>query len=497
LIGIASWKRPFHRNLTTLCIFITGGFYSRTASVLSSMSLLFPTRLKVVKHDFQDRTHFRSWLIDNGFRENFTDTRAHTHSASPVVWFSKEETAEPSADDIEKYLGGHDDALNWCRSILSPLDDKVEEGVTMVEDGYTADHSYDFDLVVIGGGSGGMAAAKEAAGLGAKVACLDFVKPSPHGTSWGLGGTCVNVGCIPKKLMHYGSSLNEAIHLDTDAFGINVGETNGHEENGNKGVTTKVAWETMRENVQNYIRGLNFKYRVRFREKNVQYLNKLAKFTDAHTVEAADKKGRTSTITAARFIIATGGRPLPLDCEGGELAISSDDVFALEKNPGKTLCVGASYISLECAGFLHGIGNDVTVAVRSILLRGFDRQCSERIGEYMKESGVKFLTGVVPKKLEKVDGDRIRATLSDGSEDVYDTVLVAIGRSADTTKLGLENIGVEVEKKNAKIPTVYEQTSCPNVYAVGDVMKVSVGLSCRAPSSFSAVFAFMLYSFAL
>lgn len=432
------------------------------------MSILFPTRLKVVKHDFEDRSKFRGWLIDNGFRENFADPRAHTHSVSPVVWFAKGETAEPAADDIEKYLGGHDDTLSWCRNLLAPCDEKVQEGVTMVDDGYTADHSYDYDLVVIGGGSGGMAAAKEAANLGAKVACLDFVKPSPAGTTWGLGGTCVNVGCIPKKLMHFGASLNEAIHLDTDAFGISV----GGETNGDKGAKTSVSWETLRENVQNYIRGLNFKYRVRFREKNVQYLNKLAKFTDKHTVEVVDKKGRTSSITAARFIIATGGRPLPLDCEGGDLAISSDDIFAMEKNPGKTLCVGASYISLECAGFLHGIGNDVTVAVRSILLRGFDRQCSERIGDYMKQSGVKFMTNVVPKKLEKVEGDRIRATMSDGSEDVYDTVLVAIGRSADTPKLGLENLNVEVDPKNAKIPTVYEQTSCPNVYAVGDVMKV-------------------------
>jgi thioredoxin reductase (NADPH) len=441
------------------------GFYARTAGVLSSMSLLFPTRLKVVKHDFTDRSHYRSWLIDSGFREKFADNRAHSHSASPFVWFSKGATTEPSPDDIEKYLGGHDDTLDWCRTIFSPCEDAPDVGVTMVDDGYTNDHPYDYDLVVIGGGSGGMAAAKEAANLGAKVACLDFVKPSPHGTAWGLGGTCVNVGCIPKKLMHYGAQLNEGIHLDTDAFGISVAE------NGNKAVTTTLSWETMRENVQNYIRGLNFKYRVRFREKNVQYLNKLAKFTDEHTIEAVDKKGRTSTITAARFLIATGGRPLPLDCEGGELAISSDDIFSLEKNPGKTLCVGASYISLECAGFLHGIGNDVTVAVRSILLRGFDRQCSERIGEYMKESGVKFLTGVVPKKLEKVDGDRIRVTLSDDSEDVYDTVLVAIGRSADTPGLGLDNINIEVDAKNAKIPTVNEQTSCPSVYAVGDVMK--------------------------
>lgn len=190
-----------------------------------------------------------------------------------------------------------------------------------------------------------------------------------------------------------------------------------------------------------------------------------------------DKKGRASTLTSSRFLVATGGRPLPLECEGGELAISSDDIFSMEKNPGKTLCVGASYISLECAGFLNGFGNDVTVAVRSILLRGFDRQCADRIGVYMEDLGVKFRRGVVPKKLEKVDGDRIHVTFSDDSEDVYDTVIVAIGRYGDTTKLGLENIGVQVNERNFKIPAKYEQSVCPNVYVIGDVMEVSIRMS--------------------
>merc|ERR1712232_771058 len=228
---------------------------------------------------------------------------------------------------------------------------------------------------------------------------------------------------------------------------------------------------TMRDNVQNHIKGLNFKYRVNLREKNVTYMGKLGKFKDAHTLELTDKKGRISQITAARFIVAVGGRPTPLDCEGGELAISSDDIFALKTNPGKTLCVGASYISLECAGFLRGLGLDVTVAVRSILLRGFDRECADMIGDYMVSQGVKFKKQVVPSKLEKVEGDKIKVTFSDGSQDTYDTVLVAIGRSADTSKLGLENVNVATSSKNGKISTVLEQTSTPHIYAVGDVME--------------------------
>ena len=205
-------------------------------------------------------------------------------------------------------------------------------------------------------------------------------------------------------------------------------------------------------------------------EKEVSYQNKLAKFVDEHTVEVVDKKGKVDTFTASRFLIATGGRPTPLDCEGGDLAISSDDVFSLESSPGKTLCIGASYISLECAGFLAGLGLDVTVAVRSILLRGFDRQCADKIDEYMQDHGVQFKRQVSPSKLEKVESGEIKVTFSDGSQDTYNTVLTAIGRQADTDKLGLEKIGVEVNPKNKRILGKYEQTKCPNVYAVGDVL---------------------------
>lgn len=280
----------------------------------------------------------------------------------------------------------------------------------------------------------------------------------------------MNVGCIPKKLYHAGSLLRESIQADAASYGISVGETNGDREI--KDLTTNVNWEVLRENIQNYIRGLNFKYRVRLREKEVTYLNKLGRFVDKHTIEATDKKGNSSPVTASRFLIATGGRPAPLDCEGGDLAISSDDVFALEKSPGKTLCVGASYISLECAGFLAGLGFDVTVAVRSILLRGFDRECSDKIGSFMEEGGVKFRREVTPEKLTKTESDQIQVLFSDGSLDTYDTVLVAVGRHADTEKLGLENVGVKVNPKNRRILAKHEQTDCPNIYAVGDVLDV-------------------------
>lgn len=439
--------------------------------ILRSVSILFPARLKVVEHGFADRDGYRAWLIDKEcFRNNFKETGAQKHTSSPFVWFSKGDGDTADVSDIECFLGGHDDTLNWCRKFMSPKDETAEAlaASIQVDDGHKADHGFDYDLVVIGGGSGGMATAKEAARLGAKVACLDFVKASPAGTTWGLGGTCVNVGCIPKKLFHAGSLLREAIQADAASYGISVGETNGGDEI--KEAKTTVQWEVLRDNIQNYIRSLNFKYRVSLREKEVMYLNKLGKFVDKNTIEATDKKGKTSMITASRFLIAVGGRPTQLDCEGAELAISSDDVFALEKNPGKTLCIGASYISLECAGFLAGLGLDVTVAVRSILLRGFDRECSDKIGTYMEEGGVKFKRDVTPAKLTKTASGQIEVLFSDDTKDTYDTVLVAVGRFADTDKLGLDNVGVKVNPKNLRILGKHEQTDCPNVYAVGDVL---------------------------
>jgi thioredoxin reductase (NADPH) len=434
--------------------------------------LLFPARLKVVEHDFGDRNKFRQWLVDEGFRNNFKDPSGKEHVACPVIWISKSlREGDPDPADIDKYLGGYDTTLEWCREFMEPADESSMLTAQMVDDGHTKEHGYDYDLVVIGGGSGGMAAAKEAASLGAKVALCDFVKPSPKGTSWGLGGTCVNVGCIPKKLYHIGATLKESIHADGNFFGMSIPGTQPDEMGQLPPIETDSHWNVVKDNIQNYIRSLNFKYRVRLREKNVQYLNKLATFKDEHTVELVDKKGRTNEITSSRFLVAVGGRPTPLDCVGADLAISSDDIFFLDRDPGKVLCVGASYISLECAGFLAGMSKDVTVAVRSILLRGFDRECSEKIGNYMKDHGVKFKMQVTPSKLEKVEGDRIKATFSDGSEDVFDTVLGAVGRTADTEKLGLEKVNVAVNPKNRKVLAKFEQSSCPNIYAVGDVME--------------------------
>ncbi|GAB1600325.1 thioredoxin reductase 1, cytoplasmic-like [Argonauta hians] len=322
---------------------------------------------------------------------------------------------------------------------------------------------YDYDLIVIGGGSGGLAASKEAASLGKKVAVFDFVKPTPAGTTWGLGGTCVNVGCIPKKLMHQAALLGEAA-VDSKAYGW-MAEPAEH------------SWDVIKDAVQDRISSLNFYYRVQLREKKITYHNAYAKFVGPHKIEATDSKGKVITATAQHFLIATGLRPKYLKCPGTkEYCITSDDLFSLEHSPGKTLLVGASYISLECAGFLRSFGLDVTVMVRSILLRGFDRQMADLIGKNMEDHGIKFIHEAQVKQVEQLEEGEpgmLNVTYAKGgkqSSEEFNTVVLAIGRQAQTNDLNLGSVGVKVNSKNEKI--ICDETdasSVPYIHAIGDV----------------------------
>ncbi|CAL8341008.1 unnamed protein product [Lota lota] len=328
--------------------------------------------------------------------------------------------------------------------------------------------TYDYDLIVIGGGSGGLACSKEAAKLGKKVMVLDYVVPTPKGTTWGLGGTCVNVGCIPKKLMHQTALLATAVQ-DARKFGWELDESVTHN------------WETMKTAINNYIGSLNWGYRVALRDKNVNYVNAYAEFVEPHKIKATTKRGKESMHTAAKFVLATGERPRYLGIPGDkEYCITSDDLFSLPYCPGKTLLIGASYVALECAGFLAGLGLDVTVMVRSILLRGFDQDMASRAGQHMEEHGVKFLRQYVPVKVEELEAGspgRLRVTAkSTESEELlegeYNTVLIAVGRDACTDKIGLALAGVKVNPKNGKVPVdEEEQTNVPHIYAIGDILE--------------------------
>eukprot|EP00747_Dinoflagellata_sp_TGD_P125774 gnl/TRDRNA2_/TRDRNA2_174204_c0_seq2.p1 gnl/TRDRNA2_/TRDRNA2_174204_c0~~gnl/TRDRNA2_/TRDRNA2_174204_c0_seq2.p1 ORF type:complete len:487 (-),score=129.90 gnl/TRDRNA2_/TRDRNA2_174204_c0_seq2:409-1869(-) len=322
--------------------------------------------------------------------------------------------------------------------------------------------TYDYDLFVIGGGSGGLAASKAAADLGAKVCVADYVKPSPAGTTWGLGGTCVNVGCIPKKLMHISSTYRE---VQSDGHGLGWETKSSH------------SWESMVTQVNNYIKSLNWGAKTELRTKQVKYENAFATFLDDHTLELdygkpGKEKGK---VTAKYIMIACGGRPSLGDYPGAEeCCISSDDIFWRKKAPGKTLVVGASYIALECAGFLAGFGFDTTVMVRSILLRGFDQQIANMIGDYMERHGVKFARGITPSKFEKTESGQVRVFVGDKEYGVYDTVLLAIGRFICSTWLGLDKAGVKMDAKSGKIiADSAEKTNVDHIYCIGDAMASS------------------------
>ena len=176
------------------------------------------------------------------------------------------------------------------------------------------------------------------------------------------------------------------------------------------------------------------------------------------------------------MVVAVGGRPNKLGCPGDEMAISSDDLFMLDHPPKKTLLVGASFIALECAGFLHNLGFDVTVMVRSILLRGFDQECANKIGDFMEKDGVKFIRNMVPAELKRQPNGRILVKYQGSGfangdvtgEEEFDTGVGCVGRYADTEKLGLNELNLKTRR--GKILSDKEQTSIPNIYAIGDVL---------------------------
>lgn len=327
--------------------------------------------------------------------------------------------------------------------------------------------NYDYDLIVIGGGSGGLAAAKKASEYGAKVALFDYVKPSTQNTKWGLGGTCVNVGCVPKKLYHYAANISSLIHNDAEEYGFEfTGDINHN-------------WETLMTNIKNHIRKLNFSYRTGLKSSKVKYINAYAKFKNKNEVEYIHKN-QNKTLTAKNFIIAVGGRPyIPDNIPGAkEYAITSDDIFFQDESLGKTLCVGASYISLECAGFLTHLGFDTTVAMRSIALRGFDRQCADKVVNLMKETGTKFKEQLTPSKITKTEQGKLLVTFTSSNTmsstnkihtEEYDTVLYATGRYPQTKNIGFENVGIIV-LQNGKIECINEQTNVDNIYAIGDIV---------------------------
>ncbi len=302
--------------------------------------------------------------------------------------------------------------------------------------------SYDFDLFVIGGGSGGVSSARKAAEYGAKVGIAEYQE---------LGGTCLNRGCIPKKLMVYASGF---ANLFEEASGY------GWED-----VQSRFNWSTMMEKIHAEIKRLNGVYQKMLQDKDVEIIRGYARFVDNHTVEINERQ-----ITADKILIAVGGHPVKPDFAGIDHAIVSDDMFKLTEQPQNVVIIGGGYIGVEFACIMNKLGSDVTMVLRGDrILKGFDDDLSKTITEHMQRHGIKFLYNSEPQKIEKTEGG-YNITLKGDSQLVISTdaiTLAATGRKPSLQKLGLENTGVKVEKGSI-VSDKYNCTDVENIYAVGD-----------------------------
>lgn len=303
--------------------------------------------------------------------------------------------------------------------------------------------SYDFDLFVIGAGSGGIASARRAAQYGAKVAIAE---------SGRLGGTCVNRGCVPKKLMVYASHVPEQMTA-SEGYGWSP-------------VESTFNWETLTTAVNNETARLNGIYQRMLDNSNVSIYRGYAKFLDAHTLDIGDEK-----VTADKILIAVGGKPVRPHILGIDLAITSDDIFHLPHQPKRAVIIGGGYIGCEFASILNGLGTEVIQIIRrDKILRGFDDDIRSEIQEAQKKHGIRLISDSELISIE-MDGDAVNVNVStkQGEESVIgDAVsLAALGRKPNIETLGLENTGVEISG-GAIAVDAYSQTAESNIFAVGD-----------------------------
>ncbi len=308
--------------------------------------------------------------------------------------------------------------------------------------------TYDFDLFVIGAGSGGVRASRIAAGLGARVAIAE----ERH-----LGGTCVNVGCIPKKLLSYGAHLRADID-DARAYGWDVGEPT-------------LDWARLIANKYTEIARLNSVYQRLLTSRGVDVMLGRAVLEGPHTVALTAADGTVTRHTARYVLVATGGLPVRPTFPGAELALISDDVFRLPARPDRLLIVGGGYIAVEMAGIFHGYGARVSLATRGpLFLRGFDRDVRTHLAGEMKAQGIDLRPRTEVASLTRRPDGALDAALTTGDTVVVDAVLVAVGREPYTASLGLDAAGVQLDERGAVRVDERFRTSARSVYAVGDVI---------------------------
>jgi glutathione reductase (NADPH) len=302
--------------------------------------------------------------------------------------------------------------------------------------------SYDYDLFVIGAGSGGVRAARVSSAHGAKVAIAEEHK---------VGGTCVIRGCVPKKLLVYGAHFAEDLQ-DARRFGWEVPEC-------------RFNWATLRDNVLAEVGRLEAAYSETLTNYKVEIVRERAEIAGPHQIRLAG--GRT--VTARVILIATGARPVVPSFPGSELGITSNEAFHLPELPRRVVIAGAGYIANEFAGIFHNLGSHVTLVNRTdVILRGYDETIRDRLLTISMMKGIDFRFHVAFESIEKQNG-ALKVNMSGCDAIEADAVLFAIGRQPNTEGLGLEAAGVETDDKGAVVVDADNKSSCDSIYAVGDV----------------------------
>lgn len=300
---------------------------------------------------------------------------------------------------------------------------------------------YDFDLFIIGGGSGGVRAGRMAAGFGARVAVAEERY---------MGGTCVNVGCVPKKLFSYAAHFAEDFE-DCAGFGWQVG-------------ARSFDWQTLVRNKNTEIERLNGIYQRLLDNAGATVIRGHAELRDAHTVVVGDK-----TYTSERILVATGGWPFVPEFPGSEHAITSNEAFFLDELPERVVVVGGGYIAVEFAGIFNGLGCQTSQLYRgSLFLRGFDDDARTFLADEMQKKGIDLRFDTDVSAIEKSDNG-YRLQLTDGTSFECDLVMYATGRKPLSDKVGLETCGIETNAQGAIVVDKNYQTNVPSIYALGDV----------------------------
>jgi glutathione reductase (NADPH) len=309
--------------------------------------------------------------------------------------------------------------------------------------------THDFDLFVIGGGSGGVRAARMAATRGVRVGMVE---------SGRMGGTCVNVGCIPKKLYSYAAHYAEAF-VEARGFGWEVAHA------------PSLDWPTLKANRAREIERLNGIYDGLMVNAGVQRLQGRGRIVDAHTVEVTAEDGATTRHSARHILIATGGKPHVPGIEGRELVVTSDDMFDLPALPRRLVVVGGGYIGCEMASIFHGLGAQTTLLYRGEqILRGFDDEVRNFTADEMRKAGVDVRVHCDVARIEAGDGGVRRLLLSDGTPLEADVVLYATGRQPNVEGLGLAEVGVKQADNGAVQVNAHFTTHVRSIHALGDVV---------------------------